>query len=129
MPIDCRTWLLGGVLLLGVVMLSGCEGLTPKDTASLLFPRFSRSEVLGLVAGFGTTFAAVPDLVKMFRRRSSKGMNPTMAGIMGVFQLLWVYYGLLILSRPVIVWNIVAVVINFWSVAVYFRFARLEENH
>jgi MtN3 and saliva related transmembrane protein len=129
MPIDCRTWLVGGVLLLGVVMLSGCEGLTPKDTASLLFPRFSRSEVLGLVAGFGTTFAAVPDLVKMFRRRSSKGMNPTMAGIMGVFQLLWVYYGLLILSRPVIVWNIVAVIINFWSVAVYFRFARLEENH
>jgi uncharacterized protein with PQ loop repeat len=65
----------------------------------------------------------------MFRRRSSKGMNPTMAGIMGVFQLLWVYYGLLILSRPVIVWNVVAVVINFWSVAVYFRFARLEKSH
>src|SRR4029453_14529835 len=38
-------------------------------------------------------------------------------------ELLWVYYGLLILSRPVIVWNIVAVVINFWSVAVSFRFA------
>ena len=44
-------------------------------------------------------------------------------------ELLWVYYDLLILSRPVIVWNIVAVVINFWSVAVYFRFARREENH
>ncbi len=37
--------------------------------------------------------------------------------------------GLLILSRPVIVWNIVVVVINFWSVAVYFRFARRDENH
>jgi hypothetical protein len=47
----------------------------------------------------------------------------------GVFQLLCVYYGLLILSRPVIVWKIVAVVTNFWSVAVYFRFARREENH
>jgi len=44
-------------------------------------------------------------------------------------ELLWVYYGLLILSRPVIVWNIVVVVINFWSVAVYFRFARRDENH
>jgi len=116
-------------LLLSVVLLSGCQSLVPKDTASLLFPRFLRSEVLGFVAGFGTTFAAVPDLVRMFRRRSSKGMNPTMAGIMGVFQLLWVYYGLLILSRPVIVWNVVAVVINFWSVAVYFRFARLEKSH
>ena len=129
MRIDCRAWVLEGILLLSVVLLSGCQGLVPKDTASLLFPGFLRSEVLGFVAGFGTTFAAVPDLVRMFRRRSSKGMNPTMAGIMGVFQLLWVYYGLLILSRPVIVWNVVAVVINFWSVAVYFRFARLEKSH
>jgi len=129
MRTDYRAWLLGGILLLSLVLLSGCQGLIPKDTASLLFPRFRRSEVLGFVAGFGTTFAAVPDLVRMFRRRSSRGMNPTMAGIMGVFQLLWVYYGLLILSRPVIVWNVVAVVINFWSVAVYFRFARLEKSH
>jgi MtN3 and saliva related transmembrane protein len=119
---------MAGVLLLSIVMLSGCEDLTPKDTKSLLFPRFSRSEVLGFVAGFGTTFAALPDLIKMFRRRSSKGMNPTMAGIMGAFQILWVYYGLLILSRPVIVWNIVAVVVNFWSVWAYFRFARLERH-
>ena len=43
-------------------------------------------------------------------------MNPTMAGIMGVFQIVWVYYGLLIASRPVIAWNMVAVVINFLSV-------------
>ena len=109
-------------------MLSGCAGLIPKDTQSLLFPKFSRSEVLGFVAGFGTTFAALPDLIRMFRRRSSQGMNPTMAGIMGAFQILWVYYGLLILSRPVIVWNIVAVAVNFWSVWAYFRFARLEKQ-
>jgi uncharacterized protein with PQ loop repeat len=50
------------------------------------------------VAGFGTTFAALPDLVAMLRRRSTAGMNPRMAGIMGIFQILWVYYGLLILS-------------------------------
>ena len=41
----------------------------------------------------------------MFKRRSSAGMNPRMAEIMGVFQILWVYYGLLIASRPVIAWN------------------------
>jgi len=81
---------------------------------------------MGLVAGFGTTFAAVPDLIKMFKRRSSKGINPTMAGIMCVFQIVWVYYGLLIASRPVIAWNMVAVVINFMMVMAYFRFARNE---
>jgi MtN3 and saliva related transmembrane protein len=118
-----------GAFWLSVIVLCGCEGLAVHDTASLLVPRFQRSEVLGFVAGFGTTFAAVPDLIKMFKRRSSKGMNPTMAGIMGVFQIVWVYYGLLILSRPVIAWNMVAVVINFLSVGAYMRFARSERNH
>ena len=78
--------------------------------------------MLGFVAGFGTTFAAVPDLVAMLRRRSSEGMNPTMAAIMGIFQILCVYYGLLIASRPVIVWNVVAVLINFLSVRAYLHF-------
>ena len=115
-------------VLLGAVMLCGCEGLEVHDPSSLLLPQFQRSEVLGFVAGFGTTFAAVPDLIKMFRRRSSKGINPTMAGIMCVFQIVWVYYGLLIASRPVIAWNIVAVGINFLTVWAYFSFARRERN-
>ena len=115
-------------LLPGVLMVSGCGNLVPHDTASLLIPEFTRSEVLGFVAGFGTTFAAVPDLIAMLKRRSSAGMNPTMAAIMGVFQILWVYYGLLIASRPVIAWNIVAVLINFLSVGSYFHFARKEKD-
>jgi uncharacterized protein with PQ loop repeat len=114
--------------MLSVIVLSGCEDLVIRDTASLLAPGFQRSEIVGLVAGFGTTFAAAPDLIAMLRRRSSKGMNPTMAGIMGIFQIAWVYYGLLIQSRPVVAWNIVAVVINFLSVAAYLRFARRERT-
>jgi uncharacterized protein with PQ loop repeat len=79
------------------------------------------------LAGLGTTFAAVPDVIAMFRRRSSAGMNPRMAAIMGVFQILWIYYGLLIQSRPVIVWNVIAVLINSLSVRAYFRFAREDK--
>src|ERR1700733_7900189 len=90
------------LLSIGVLMLSGCDDFMPHDTQSLLLPRFQRSEIFGFLAGFGTTFAAVPDLVSMLRRRSSAGMNPRMAAIMGAFQILWVYYGLLIDSRPVI---------------------------
>jgi uncharacterized protein with PQ loop repeat len=63
----------------------------------------------------------------MLKRRSSAGMNPRMAAILGVFQILWVYYGLLILSRPVILWNVIAVLINFLSVGAYRHFARIEK--
>jgi uncharacterized protein with PQ loop repeat len=117
------------VLLLGFITLWGCEGgdLVPRDMQSLLIPRFHRSEIIGFLAGLGTTFAAVPDLVAMLKRRSSAGMNPRMAAIMGVFQILWVYYGLLIASRPVIAWNVIAVLINFLSVAAYRHFVRKEK--
>ncbi len=114
------------VLLLSLVAFCGCGELVPHDVQSLLIPRFHRSELIGFLAGLGTTFAAVPDLVAMLKRRSSAGMNPRMAAIMGVFQILWVYYGLLIASRPVIAWNVVAVLINSLSVGAYRHFARRE---
>ncbi|HEY2912452.1 MAG TPA: hypothetical protein VGK21_03770, partial [Candidatus Angelobacter sp.] len=60
----------------------------------------------------------------MFRRRSSAGMNPRMVAIMAIFQIVWVYYGLLILSRPVIAWNLIAVLTNSLSVGSYFYFVR-----
>jgi MtN3 and saliva related transmembrane protein len=111
-----------------MILLSGCEGLLVTDTQSLLAPRFTRSEVLGLIAGFGTTFAALPDLISMLRRRSSVGMNPKMAAIMGAFQILWIWYGLLIGSRPVVLWNAIAVVTNSFVVGAYRHYARRERD-
>lgn len=100
----------------------------PHDARSLLLPEFQRSEIAGIVAGFGTTFAGMPDLLAMLRRRSTAGMNPTMGAIMCVFQVIWVYYGLLIVSRPVVLWNLIAVLINSLSVGAYFHFARKEKT-
>jgi MtN3 and saliva related transmembrane protein len=79
------------------------------------------------MAGLGTTFAALPDLVAMLKRRSSAGRNPRMAAITGVFRILWLYYGLLIASRPVIAWNIVVVFINLRNVGVYSHFTHKEK--
>ena len=126
MNMNCSNRVTLGVLLPSLLTLYGCEDLVIRDTSSLLIPKFQRSEILGFVAGFGTTFAAVPDLLAMLTRRSSAGMNPRMAGIIGVFQIAWVYYGLLIASRPVIVWNMIGVVINFVNVGAYLYFARKE---
>jgi MtN3 and saliva related transmembrane protein len=64
------------MFFVSLVGLYGCQDLVPRDAASLLIPRFQRSEILGLIAGFGTTFAAMPDLLAMLRRRSSTDMNP-----------------------------------------------------
>jgi uncharacterized protein with PQ loop repeat len=47
---------------------------------------------------------------------------------MGGFQILWVYYGLLIQSRPVVAWNLIGVVVNLLLVGAYVHFARRERN-
>jgi hypothetical protein len=51
-----------------------------------------------------------------------------MAAILSVFQVLWVYYGLLIASRPVIAWNLIGVLTNSFSVGAYVYFVRKERR-
>ena len=115
------------LLFLTAVGLSGCQQLV-QDTKSFFVPSFHRSDVFGFLAGFGTTFAALPDLLAMLRRRSAAGMNTRMAAIMCVFQILWVYYGLLIQSKPVVLWNVVAIFINSLNVAAYLYFVNKEKG-
>jgi uncharacterized protein with PQ loop repeat len=109
--------------LLALASLCACQRLV-RDTQSLLFARFERSEVVGFVAGFGTTFAAVPDLMMMLKRRSSAGMNLRILTIMAAFQILWIYYGLLIRSRPVVAWNLIAVLMNLLTIGASRHFAQ-----
>lgn len=85
-------------------------------------------QIVGFVAGFGTTFAAVPDLIVMFKRKSSVGMNPRMAAILGTFQILWVIYGLSVGSRNVVIWSAIAIAINYLTVGAYFYFAQTEKR-
>jgi uncharacterized protein with PQ loop repeat len=113
------------VLFLIPLVCAGCQVIV-QDAPSLLSPHLQKSEVWGVIAGFGTTFAAVPDIIAMLKRRSSAGINSRMAGILAIFQLIWIYYGLLIDSRPVIVWNLVAVLINALTVGAAIYFSRTK---
>jgi len=113
-------------VFLNLIALMGCQHLV-IDTDRLFRPA-ELSEIVGFLAGFGTTFAALPDLMAMLRRRSCEGMNPRMGAIMGAFQILWIYYGLLIASRPVNIWNVIAVLINFLTFGAYAYFLRKEKE-
>jgi MtN3 and saliva related transmembrane protein len=62
----------------------------------------------------------------MLRRRSCLVMNPWMAAILGTFQIVWVIYGLLIASRNVVMWNVIAIVINYLTVGAYVYFRHRE---
>ena len=82
------------VSFLSLITLCGCQDLVPHDTPSLLDPKFHRSDVVGIVAGFGTTFAAVPDLVAMhqatvkcWHEPKDDGNHGCLSGSMGLLRL------------------------------------------
>ena len=111
-----------------VALLCGCAELALRNPTRLITARVHLPELVGFLAGLGTTLAALPDLLAMLRRRSSRGMNPRMPAITGLFQLLWLYYGLLIESRPVVVWNTFGAAINTLNVSAYLYFSRRERT-
>jgi len=85
-------------------------------------------ELIGLIAGFGTTFASVPGLFVMLKKRSRQGINPRMAAITGIFQCLWLVYVLFIQAPAVIFWNMISIVTNATTVSAYLYFAKIEKK-
>ena len=126
----CQTVL---YLLVGVAI--ALVGSLPSSAAPVVPALGDRSystpvwiETIGLVAGFGTTFAALPDCWEMVKTRSVRGMNPRMAAITGTFQILWLVYGLLIYAPAVIFWNAIAIVTNAVTVSAFVYFSRQERS-
>jgi len=61
--------------------------------------------ILGLVAGFLTTVAYVPEVIKVFNTKDTKGISLLWLLTLLTGVLLWFYYGVLIISIPVMAAN------------------------
>jgi len=68
--------------------------------------------LLGLLAGAGTTFGFVPQLVKILRTKSTHDISLWMYVVITTGILLWLIYGVIIGSIPVIAANSVTLVIS-----------------
>ncbi|MDA9139754.1 SemiSWEET transporter [Flavobacteriaceae bacterium] len=65
-------------------------------------------EVVGLVGATFTTLAFVPQVVKIWKNRSSNGVSLSMYVCMLVGIIIWLAYGILINSIAVITTNILS---------------------
>jgi MtN3 and saliva related transmembrane protein len=61
--------------------------------------------ILGLVAGFLTTVAYVPEVIKVFNTKDTKGISLMWLLTLLTGVLLWFYSGVLIISIPVMAAN------------------------
>jgi MtN3 and saliva related transmembrane protein len=64
-------------------------------------------EIIGLIAGACTTFSFVPQILEIWRTKSTKDISLGMYAIFTTGIILWAVYGFLISSLSMIIWNIV----------------------
>lgn len=76
-------------------------------------------KVLGLVAGGLTTISFLPQVVKTWKTRSAKDLSLVMFSVFCLGTALWLTYGILIASSPVIIANAVTLVLC--SILLYFK--------
>lgn len=78
--------------------------------------------VIGLIAGTLTTISFVPQLTKVWRSRSTKDISLAMYVIISTGIALWLVYGIVIGSLPVILANAVTLVIAVMILVLKIRY-------
>lgn len=65
----------------------------------------NRIALLGLAAACCTTFAFVPQVVRIWRTRSTRDISLGMFAVLTLGMVLWLVYGLLIGDLPIVAAN------------------------
>jgi len=60
---------------------------------------------LGFIAAFCTTVAFIPQAVKVYKSRHTKDISLGMFSLLNIGIVLWLWYGLIIKSYPIIISN------------------------
>ena len=83
-------------------------------------------EFIGLLAGFFATGAVLPQIIKTIRCKSVSDISIVMFSSQAFGAVLWVTYGLIIASLPVIAWNTVSFILNTTMVVTKLYYGRSQ---
>jgi MtN3 and saliva related transmembrane protein len=87
---------------------------------------------IGLIAGLLTTTAFIPQAWKIYRTKSGKDISGRMFSILSAGIVLWLIYGILVRSVPLILTNAVTLVLSLAILALKIRYrqrtSREEQN-
>ena len=70
-------------------------------------------DILGFVAGTLTTIATIPPIIKALKTKHIKDVSFLTFLILDIGMFLWLIYGILIWSIPVIITNVISFILVF----------------
>jgi MtN3 and saliva related transmembrane protein len=79
-------------------------------------------DIIGLVAGLLTTTAFIPQVVKIYRTKSGNDISARMFSLFSAGIVLWLIYGILLRSLPIILSNAVTLVLSLTIIALKIRY-------
>ena len=81
-------------------------------------------ELIGYAAGTGTTLSFLPQLIVVYKHKSAKDVSYGWLGIFSTGVILWLIYGLLLHSWPVILTNALTLSLVLAILALKVRYDR-----
>lgn len=84
--------------------------------------------ILGLVAGTCTTVAFIPQVLQVWRTRSAQDISIGMYSVFIVGVALWLVYGLVVNSMPVVLSNLVTLLLASAVLGMKMWFENRQKN-
>ena len=79
-------------------------------------------DAIGLAAGLLTTTAFIPQVLKIYRTKSGKDISARMFSLFSAGIVLWLIYGILLQSLPLILSNVVTLALSLTIIALKIRY-------
>lgn len=83
---------------------------------------------IGLLAGLLTTTAFIPQVWKIYRTKSGNDISARMISLFSVGLVLWLIYGILLRSLPLIISNVFTLALTLTIIALKIRYRELQRG-
>lgn len=85
----------------------------------------SPAEYLGIVAGIFTTFAVVPQIMRVYKLKSAREISLIFTTSLLVGIIIWLGYGIMLGLYSIIIWNSIGIVLNGWLLFAKLKYGRV----
>jgi MtN3 and saliva related transmembrane protein len=84
----------------------------------------SSSEILGLIAGFLSTFAILPQIMRIYKLKSAREISVIYNTMLLSGIIMWLAYGIILDLVPLIVWNAIGGLLVLMLLLAKLRYGR-----
>ncbi|MHB8105721.1 MAG: SemiSWEET family sugar transporter [Dehalococcoidales bacterium] len=87
----------------------------------------SPAEYLGIIAGLFTTFAVIPQIIRVYKLKSAREISLIFTSAMLLGVTFWLVYGILLGLLALIIWNSIGIVLNGCLLFVKVKYGRIKD--